>query len=114
MPSRSTYAPLAVVIALAIPTTAGADWSPPQAVSAPGADAIVSFGFDQQGRGLLGWSAQPGRLAYAATRPPGSAWAPPQLLPRAISYSGFTLQPYAHSRALMVAKLRSGARPGAQ
>ena len=108
MPSRTLYAVLAMMIAVAVPPPASADWSSPQTVSTPGADAITSFGFDQRGRGILGWSAQPGRLGYTATRPPEAAWAPQQVLPRTIGYSGFTLQPYARSRALMLAKLRSG------
>jgi hypothetical protein len=105
---RSTYALLATLIVGAVPAHAAAAWTPPQTASAPGADAIVSFGFDQRGRGILGWSAQPGRLCYTATLPPRSAWGTPQLLPREISFAGFTLQPYARSRALMVAKVRGG------
>src|SRR5688500_1627851 len=97
-----------MLVALAVPANAAATWSPPQTVSAPGADAIVSFGFDLRGRGILGWSAQPDRLSSTATLPPRSAWGTPQLLPAQISFAGFTLQPYARSRALMVAKVRSG------
>jgi hypothetical protein len=110
MPSRTAYALLPTLIALAlVPVHAAADWSsPPQAVSAPGADTIVSLGFDQRGRGLMGWAAQPGHVGYTATLPPGGMWAPPKLLPRSIGYAGFALQPYARSRALMLAKVRTG------
>jgi len=109
MASRTAHALLPTLIALAVvPAHAAADWSQPQAVSAPGADTIVSLGFDQQGRGMLGWSGQPGRLSYTATLQPGGMWAVPKLLPRAIGYAGFALQPYARSRALMVAKVRGG------
>jgi len=109
MTARTACALIPTLIALAgVPAHAAADWSPPQAISAPGADTILSLGFDKQGHGTVGWGAQPGRLSYTATLQPGGMWTAPRLLPRAIGFAGFALQPYARSRALMAAKVRGG------
>ena len=107
MAFRTAFTSLLAVLA-ASPAPAAADWSRPQNVSGPTAVSIVSLGFDQRGRGLMGWSAQPGRRNYTAALPPGGTWAAPRLLPERFGWAGFAVQPYARSRAVMVAKIRRG------